>query len=50
MEGSRDTTSKQFVLISPLDMNGVNTSGRGNKVIRLKDPVRNQRLIDEFTE
>ncbi|GMK57361.1 hypothetical protein CspeluHIS016_0401950 [Cutaneotrichosporon spelunceum] len=48
MDGSRDVTSKQFVLISPLDMNGVNTGGRGNKVIRLADPVRNQRRLEEF--
>ncbi|BEJ01991.1 hypothetical protein CcaverHIS631_0606730 [Cutaneotrichosporon cavernicola] len=48
MEGSRDATSRQFVLISPLDMNGVNTVGRGNKVIRLADPIRNQRRLEEF--
>ncbi|KLT43062.1 P-loop containing nucleoside triphosphate hydrolase protein [Cutaneotrichosporon oleaginosum] len=48
MEAARDATSKQFVLISPLDMNGVNTAGRGNKVIRLADPVRNQRRLEEF--
>jgi hypothetical protein len=42
MEGAREMIGKQFILITPLDMGGLQVGGENNKVIRLGDPERGQ--------
>jgi len=42
MEGARDMVGKQFILITPLDMGGLQVEGEHNKIIRLGDPERGQ--------
>ncbi|WVQ83948.1 hypothetical protein IAT38_006092 [Cryptococcus sp. DSM 104549] len=42
MDGAREAIGKQYILITPQDMNGIDTSGPDRRVIRLKDPKRNQ--------
>ncbi|OCF37020.1 hypothetical protein I316_00924 [Kwoniella heveanensis BCC8398] len=42
MDGARESDGKQFILITPQDMAGIDTSGPDKKVIRMADPTRNQ--------
>ncbi|WRT67894.1 uncharacterized protein IL334_004868 [Kwoniella shivajii] len=42
MDGARESDGKQFVLITPQDMSGIEVNGPDTKVIRLADPNRNQ--------
>lgn len=42
MAGAKEVNGKQFILITPLDMGGMNVSGEHNKIIRLGDPERGQ--------
>lgn len=42
MEGARESDGKQYILITPLDMQGIDTSGPDKKVIRMADPERGQ--------
>ncbi|WVQ96237.1 hypothetical protein IAU59_003341 [Kwoniella sp. CBS 9459] len=42
MDGARESDSKQYILITPQDMAGIDTSGPDKKVIRMADPTRNQ--------
>ncbi|TYJ58578.1 hypothetical protein B9479_000788 [Cryptococcus floricola] len=45
MEGAKQSDGKQYILITPLDMQGIDTAGPDKKVIRMADPVRNQGTI-----
>ncbi|WVQ73133.1 hypothetical protein IAR50_002697 [Cryptococcus sp. DSM 104548] len=42
MEGAKESDGKQYILITPLDMQGIDTAGPDKKVIRMADPERNQ--------
>ncbi|WWD18585.1 hypothetical protein CI109_103038 [Kwoniella shandongensis] len=42
MNGAKESDGKQFILITPQDMAGIDVSGPDKKVIRMADPTRNQ--------
>ncbi|KAK8858693.1 hypothetical protein IAR55_002922 [Kwoniella newhampshirensis] len=42
MDGARESDGKQFILITPQDMAGIDVSGPDKKIIRMADPTRNQ--------
>ncbi|WVQ83023.1 hypothetical protein IAT38_005161 [Cryptococcus sp. DSM 104549] len=42
MEGAKASDKKQYILITPQNMAGIDTSGEDKRVIRLADPERNQ--------
>ncbi|WVR06445.1 hypothetical protein IAU60_003476 [Kwoniella sp. DSM 27419] len=42
MDGARESDGKQFILITPLDMAGMDVGGPDSKLIRMADPTRNQ--------
>ncbi|KIR80895.1 hypothetical protein I306_02352 [Cryptococcus gattii EJB2] len=46
MEGARESDGKQYILITPLDMQGIDTSGPDKKVIRMADPERGQGTLN----
>ncbi|KIR42916.1 hypothetical protein I307_05081 [Cryptococcus deuterogattii 99/473] len=46
MEGARESDGKQYILITPLDMQGIDTGGPDKKVIRMADPERGQGTLN----
>ncbi|ORY25918.1 hypothetical protein BCR39DRAFT_542516 [Naematelia encephala] len=40
LEGARESDGKQFILITPQNMNGISISGADDRTIRLSDPNR----------
>nr|XP_019004110.1 uncharacterized protein I203_03268 [Kwoniella mangroviensis CBS 8507]OCF67571.1 hypothetical protein I203_03268 [Kwoniella mangroviensis CBS 8507] len=42
MEGARESDGKQYILITPQDMSGIELNGPDMKLIRMPDPIRNQ--------
>nr|XP_019012868.1 uncharacterized protein I206_02364 [Kwoniella pini CBS 10737]OCF51649.1 hypothetical protein I206_02364 [Kwoniella pini CBS 10737] len=42
MDGARESDGKQFILITPQDMAGIEVGGPDTKVIRMADPNRDQ--------
>ncbi|WVO18160.1 hypothetical protein L204_105863 [Cryptococcus depauperatus] len=46
MEGAKESDGKQYILITPLDMQGIDISGPDKKIIRMADPERGQGTIE----
>ncbi|WWC62703.1 uncharacterized protein I303_105300 [Kwoniella dejecticola CBS 10117] len=42
MDGARESDNKQFILITPQDMSGIEVGGPDKRLIRMADPNRNQ--------